>query len=125
MQIIELYIGSTRVDMFKDESVTITDTIKNVKDIAKVFTAFSQQFSLPASKTNNKLFKHYYNYDIDNGFDARARVAATIKLNGTDYKIGRIKLNGVQLKQNKPYAYKVVFYDNTVALKDVIGEDKL
>ena len=64
MQVVELYISNTRVDLFKDESVTITDTIVNAKDVAKVFTAFSQQFSLPASSTNNKIFKHYYNYDI-------------------------------------------------------------
>jgi len=125
MQVIELYISNVRVDMFKDESVTITDTIKNIKDFSKVFTSFSQQFSLPASKTNNKIFKHYYNYDIDNGFDARARVDAIIKLNGVDYKSGKIKLNNVSLKNNKPYAYKIVFFGKTVDLKDIIGEDKL
>ena len=125
MQIIELYISDTRVDLFKDESVTITDTIKNIKDISKVFTTFSQQFSLPASKTNNKIFKHFYNYDIDNGFDARARVDALIKLNGVDYKDGKIKLNSVTLKDNKPHSYKIVFYGKTVDLKDIVGEDKL
>ena len=40
MQVVELYISNTRVDLFKDESVTITDTIVNAKDVAKVFTAF-------------------------------------------------------------------------------------
>ena len=78
MQIIELYINNTRVDLFEDESVSITDSIQNVRDISKIYTAFSQQFNLPASKTNNKLFKHYYNYDIDNGFDARYKAIAEI-----------------------------------------------
>jgi hypothetical protein len=71
MQVIELYISNQRVDLFKDESVSITDTIINAKDVSKVFTSFSQQFSLPASSTNNKIFKHYYNWDIVGGFDAR------------------------------------------------------
>ena len=31
--------GLERVELFKDESVTITDSIQNVKDIDKVFTA--------------------------------------------------------------------------------------
>ena len=65
MQIIELYIEDQKVDLFKDESVSITDSIQNVRDISKIFTAFSQQFNLPASKTNNKIFKHYYNFDIN------------------------------------------------------------
>ena len=38
MQVIQLYIEGQRVDMFKDESVSITQTIQNVKDISKVFT---------------------------------------------------------------------------------------
>ena len=64
MQSIQLYIEGQRVDMFKDESVNITQSIKNVKDVAKIFTEFTKTFTLPASKTNNKIFKHYYNFDI-------------------------------------------------------------
>ena len=125
MQVIELYISNQRVDLFKDESVSITDTIINAKDVSKVFTSFSQQFSLPASSTNNKIFKHYYNWDIVGGFDARFKVSAILKLNGIDFKIGKVKLNSVSLKDNKPHSYKVVFYGETVTLNDVLGEDKL
>ena len=125
MQVVELYISDTRVDLFKDESVTITDTITNAKDVAKVFTAFSQQFSLPASSTNNKIFKHYYNWNITGGFDARVKVSAILKLNGVDFKIGKVKLNSVSLKDNKAYSYKVVFFGETVTLNDTLGEDKL
>ena len=125
MQKIELYIEGVRVEMFSDESVTITDTIQNVKDIDKIFTEFSQSFSLPASKSNNKIFKHYYNNNIQNGFDARARVSANIELNSLPFKDGYIKLQGVGMKNNLPNTYKVVFYGNTVSLKDVLGEEKL
>ena len=62
MQNIQLYIEGQRVDMFKDESVVITQSIKNVKKIDKIFTDYSRTFSLPASKINNKIFKHYYNF---------------------------------------------------------------
>lgn len=125
MQIIELYIQGTKVDLFKDESVSITDSIQNVKDISKIFTAFSQQFNLPASKTNNRLFKHYHNYDINNSFDARLKVDAEIKLNGVTYKVGKIKLNEVSLKDNVPYSYKVIFFGDTIELKDLLAEDVL
>jgi len=64
MQLVQLYIEGQRVDMFADESVEITQTIQNIKDISKVFTDFTKTFTLPASPTNNKLFKHYYNYNI-------------------------------------------------------------
>ena len=126
MQVVELYINNTRVDLFKDESVTITDTIVNAKDVAKVFTTFSQQFSLPASSPNNLIFKHYYNWNITLGsFDARVRVSAILKLNGVDFKIGKVKLNSVSMKNNKAYSYKVIFYGETITLNDTLGEDKL
>lgn len=122
---LQLYIEDERVDLFEDESIVVTDSIKDLKDITKIYTAFSQQFNLPASKTNNKIFKHYYDYDIINGYDARVRKNAILKVNGSDYKIGKIQLNSVDLKDNKPYSYKVVFYGNTVTLKDLLGDDKL
>lgn len=125
MQTIQLYIEGERVDMFADESVTLTDTIKNVKDVSKIFTEFSRSFSLPASKTNNKLFKHYYNFHIQNGYDARIRVTARIELNHVVYKKGYVKLEGVSLKENKPHTYKVTFFGNTVSLKETFGDDKL
>ena len=48
MRRLQLYIGTQRVDLFKDETVSLTQTIKNIKDLAKVFTEFTQTFSVPA-----------------------------------------------------------------------------
>ena len=125
MQVIQLYISDQRVELFKDESVTITDSIQNVKDIEKVFTAFSQSFSVPASKANNKIFKHYYNFDIVGGFDARKKVTSKIELNHLPFRTGKIKLEGVDLKNNKPHTYRITFFGDIVDLKDKLGEKKL
>ena len=114
-----------RLDLFEDESVSITDSIKNVRDVAKIFTPFSQQFNVPASKHNAKIFRHYEDQDIINSFDARYKVDALIKLNGTDYKKGKIKLSSVSLKNNKPHAYKLIFFGETIELKDILGEGML
>lgn len=113
------------MSMFEDESVELTQTIQNVKDIAKVFTNFTKTFTLPASKDNNKVFEHYYNFNIDNGFDARVKKNATIELNYLPFQKGKIKLDGVDLIDNKPHAYRITFFGNTVDLKDLLGEDKL
>ena len=111
--------------MFKDESVNITQSIKNVKDVAKIFTEFTKTFTLPASKTNNKIFKHYYNFDIIGGFDARTKKNATLELNYLPFKKGKIKLEGVDLQNRKPKSYRITFFGNTVTLKDVLGDDQL
>ena len=86
MNNIELYVkGSsdtnyTRLDLFKDETISLTQTIQDVKDPAKIFTNFSKSFSLPASKTNNKFFKHYHNFiqSQDYSYDARKKSIAKI-----------------------------------------------
>lgn len=125
MQKLQLYLGSDRIDLFGDETVSVTQTIQNVKDIAKVFTDFSKTFSVPASKKNNLLFKHYYNFNIVGGFDALNKVAGSIELNSIPFKSGFIRLEGVDLKKEKAYAYRITFFGNTVNLKDIIGDDLL
>ncbi len=125
MQKLQLYIGTERVDLFKDETVSFTQTIQNVKDISKIFTEFSKTFSLPASKVNNKIFQHYYNFDIQGGFDARNKVTAKIELNTIPFKEGFIKLEGVDLKKNIPHTYRITFFGNTINLVDVLGDDQL
>ena len=125
MQKIQLYIEGQRVDLFDDESVVITQTIQNVKDVQKVFTDYSKTFTIPATKENNKIFKHYYKNSITNGFDGRKRVSATLELNHLKFRKGKIKLEGVELKNNVPSSYKVRFTGNTIKLKDLLGEDKL
>jgi len=121
---LQLYIEGQEVEMFKDESFTLTQSIQDIRDISKVFTDFSKTFNVPASKINNKLFKHFYNFHIL-GFDARKKKDAVIFMNYKPFKEGKIKLEGVQLKNNEPETYKLTFYGNTVNLKDVLGEDML
>ena len=129
MQIIQLYINNERIDLFKDESVELTQSIKDVRDIGKVFTEFTKRFTVPASSNNNKIFKHYYNADIvisdTSGFDARKKQSATIELNHLPFKKGKLKLDSVELRDNKPYSYKLTFFGNTIQLKDILGEDNL
>jgi hypothetical protein len=125
MQKLQLYIANERIDLFKDEQVSFNQSIQNIKDPAKIFTEFSQTFTVPASKTNNKIFKHYYNFNITGGFDARNKVDANIELNNVAFKQGYIRLDGVDLKLNKAYAYRITFFGQTVNLKDLLKEDKL
>jgi len=125
MRKLQLYIENQRVDLFKDEIVSLTQTIKNVKDLKKVFTEFTQTFSVPASSINNKIFQHYYNFNISGGFDARKKQTARIELNDLPFKDGKIALQGVELKNNLAHTYKITFFGNTVDLKDILGDNQL
>jgi hypothetical protein len=131
---VEIYINTaafgetvaySRLDIFSEESINITNSIQDIRDIAKVFTDFTQQFSVPASPSNNIIFKHYYNFDIDGGYDARIKKEALIKINGEDYRKGFLALNSVSMKNGVAFAYKTVFYGKTVNLNLLFGDDEL
>ena len=125
MQTLQVYIGETRLDLFSDESINVTQSIQNIKDISKIFTDFSRSFTVPASKTNNKIFKHYNNKNIVGGFDARKKVEARLEINNKPFRSGKIKLDGVNLKDGVTASYKITFIGNTVNLKDIVAEEKL
>ena len=114
-----------QVEMFSDETITITSKIQDARDISKVFTDFTKTFTVPSSKENNKIFQHWYNYNIDNGFDNRIRKDALLEIDYSPYKRGKIQLESVNLRNNKPYSYSLVFYGNTINLTDLLGDDEL
>ena len=126
MREIQIYIKGQRVDVFGDENVTIKSSIQDAKDISKVFTDYSQPFTLPASDTNNKIFRHFYNTSITgNAFDGRVRHEAKIFINHLLFKKGKMFLNGVNMKNGKASSYNVTFFGNTVSLKDLFKDDKI
>ena len=113
-----------KVDLFTDENVSLTQVIQDVRDIDKVFTDYSRTFNLPASEKNNKLFKHWYNPDVK-GFDANIQSDAKIELNYQPFREGKIRLQEVKMKDNRPHTYKITFFGKTVSLNNLFGEDKL
>lgn len=111
-----------QVELFSDESVTITQSLQDVKDIQKVFTDYSRTFNVPASKQNNKIFEHFYNHHIS-GFDAQFKIKAKIFLNHEFYKTGYIKLESATTKDNKAHTYKITFFGSGLVLKEILQDD--
>jgi hypothetical protein len=64
MNKVDLYVNGFRLDLFDDEEITINLSVQNVQDISKVFTDFTQGFTVPASPRNNEILQHYYNPNI-------------------------------------------------------------
>lgn len=114
-----------RIELFDYESIELTSSLQDIRDISKVFTDFSQEFSVPASKRNNGIFKHFYNPQITDGFDARIKQRGYISLNGITFRDGFIRLSEVDFKNTQPSAYKLTFFGSMVELKEIIGDDEL
>jgi len=92
MREVQLYINGRKLDLFKDEEIVVNSTIQNFQDLSKVFTDFSQTFTVPTSKTNNAIFSHFYNNDVDGTFRANTRIEARLEINNVLFRKGKIQL---------------------------------
>lgn len=114
-----------RLELFQDENISITSSIQNVNDISKVFTDYSQSFTVPATPNNNKVFAHWYENSIDDGFNANKRYDAEIEINTVPFRKGRIELQSANRDNGNITHYSLVFYGTLKSLTDKFGEDKL
>ncbi len=130
---IELYVRTgqdntgnfQRIDLFDFEDINYTTRVADIRSIGKVLTDFTHSFTVPASRSNNNVFKHYNNFDIVDGFDGRYKRDAIIKINGVDYRKGQISLNKTNSQKGNLYSYSLTFYGKTVSLNQLFGEDEL
>ena len=120
-----LYIGESKLELFGNENIELTSQVGSISDITKNLTDLAKSFTVPASSINNQIFKHYYNANVDNTFDARTKVDGRIELDGMPFRYGKYRLEKVSVKQGKPYAYTLQFWGNTINLKDKLKNDEL
>ena len=122
---LDIYVEGQRLDLFKDEAMNLKSSLKDSMNPDKIFTAVSKSYTVPASKNNNKIFKHYYRTDIGNYVDARALLDCELRLAGAVYRQGNLSLEKVSTKNNKAHSYSIRFYGNLTELTKRIGEENL
>ena len=126
---IQIYVEGVKLDLFDDENIEVNSTIQNIQDISKVFSDFSQSFTIPATKNNNTIFHHWYNNEVYSysgvQFDVNQRKSAKIDINLTPFRSGKIQLEKVNLVKGKPESYQLTFYGDITSLKDKFLEENL
>lgn len=120
-----LEILGTKIDLFKDENISIIDAVIDIKAIDKNKNSFTRNFTVPASRINNKLFKHWYDANLDNSFDARKKQQAQILLDGIVFKEGFVQLTKVNVEKDRATSYSVNFSGRVVGIKKAVRDFKL
>jgi hypothetical protein len=118
-------LGYEQLDLFDDEKIELNINVKNINDISKIRSDFTQAFSIPSSPKNNQLFEYWYNADVDGEFNANIRVDAYIEINSQPFKFGSLQLEKCKLKYLKVDSYQVTFYGLAINLSDKFGDDLL
>lgn len=122
-----IYINDVarRIELFEDEKISINSSVQNASDISKVYTDFSQSFTVPANDHNNAIFSHWYENSIDGGYDARQRKKAYIELDTIPFRKGNIQLEKATIKNGVAENYTITFFGSLVSLKDTFANKKL
>ena len=107
-----------RLELFNDEKISVNSSIQNVNDISKTYTDFSQTFTVPASKQNNKIFRHWYENSNDNGFSTLVKADAYIEIDTIPFRSGKIQLESANVKDGQPQDYSITFIGALGSLKD-------
>lgn len=111
------------VDLFQDESVPLTRQLKDLMNLATIWTDYTQDFQIPASDTNNAIFANWFDENmVITGWNPNIGKNATIYINGLPVFEGRVELIGCKFKDGLPELYNIIFYGQTKKLLDAWGE---
>jgi hypothetical protein len=140
MQTVQIYIYVdgviNRIELFKDEKISVVSSIQNFNDISKLFTDYSQSFTIPASKHNNAIFRHWYEsavgetdldspQNVDGAFDHRIKYYGYIEIDTIPFRDGKFTMEKANKKNGFIESYSINFVGNLVQLKDKFKADKL
>ena len=114
------------IDTLGDENISITYSIDDIADLSGKDTNYSKDFLVPSTKHNNKIFNHYYDTSRYNtgSFDADKSYPAELHVDGYMILDGFLQLLAIN-KKGDEYYYKIVIYDNSANLFEVLGDTLL
>ena len=114
-----------KLELFSDEEIQINSSIQNVQDLAKVYTDFTQSFTIPASPRNNRLFEHFYQSDVNANDNPNIRRNAFIEIGTIPFRSGKISIESSNVVKGRVESYSITFYGDLTSLKDKFGDKTL
>lgn len=121
-----LVIDGQLVDLFQDESIQLNRQIKDYSKIDTVFTDFSQNFTIPATESNNKIFQNYFDENVLlQSWNQNFALSGQIYIHGLPVFDGEIEMLEVKFKDGLPSSYNIVFYGKSKSILVDWGEKTL
>lgn len=124
----KLVANGQSLDLFKDETFTISDNVTGLFDVGVLPTDFSRQITLPGSKKNNAFFEQYYDISVENPFlfSTSNKVDAYFDFDGIYLASGYLQLNKVNVVANKYIdSYEVTIFGSLASFAREINRNFL
>lgn len=127
--ITEIYVSLdsleyVKLDLYKDESINVKKTQKDLQDLSKIFYPYSQGFNFEANPKNRQAFGFFGDTDVIK-VNPDSKFPCKIFTDGNLNETGFIQLTNLAYKNNKPTDFTGNFTTNLNDLKQRIGDDEL
>lgn len=111
----------TKLDLHKDENISMKYTQKDLQDISKIFSPYSMSFTFPATPKNRAAFGFFGDTDVIK-INTENKFACKIYTDGVLNLTGFILLSDLKYKNNVPTDFTGNFATSMTNLKDRIGD---
>ena len=128
-QLTEVFVSQdglnfVKLDLYKNESIIMKYTSKDLQDISKIFSPYSLSFVFPATPKNRMAFGFFGDTDVikineENKFPCKVYTDGILNLTGF------VQLSDLKYKNNTPLDFTGGFTTSMTNLKDRIGDDYL
>ena len=121
------------LDLFGNEDISIKYEVDNIREANSKNSSYSKSYDIPATKKNNKFFRHIYDLQSDMKGQPNAVLNAFNPYKSCDvlvYSDGSLILEGIMFlneikEKNQDYSYNVTVYSNSVGLLNALGESTI
>lgn len=112
-----------RLNMFDDENINIKFKLKDSSDLSKVYSTFSQTFTIPSDSKNNRLLNYFFNTEVSR--DSSRYLKAKIYVNQQLFKVGFVQMNEGKFKYGNKSSLSINFFTSITNIKELFGDEIL
>lgn len=132
---VEVRIEGRRLDVFEGFDFSFNYGVADIRNPEKRSTEYSKTIKCPATKSNDALFGHIYDFNISNLYDANTsnidvnfnpnkKAEARVIADGVEVMAGVVQLRKI-IQKGHAYTYEVVFIGKLLNIFSVLGDKKL
>lgn len=126
--LVEIYTQSESGDydlleLFGDENINIKFILKDSSDLSKIYSSYSQTFTIPGYGRNREILRYYFDTQVTR--TSRRYLKSKIYVNKELFKVGLISINEGKMKMGRSSSYVINFFTSLTNLKELFGDETL
>jgi len=116
--------NAATIDLYENEKVHLNYKFTDLTNFSSIGN-YSQEFRIPASKTNVDFFGAIFNVNFNGWFDFRKKVDASLTVNTIPIATGHIQVKKLYWQSGKLFEFEVVFFGEVPNLSRLLNDKKI